>query len=132
MVAGTFLLRILGLALLLALATYVLWWGIRTCRALWRRGTSRWGVLVYNYGVRLFGGMAAIGITFIGGYVGATVAAVSDADVTRCMIAGAFLAAIFGIPVALGMGYWWGCEMARFYGLEPDADRPDAKNGARL
>jgi hypothetical protein len=116
-------LRILITIVLLAIPVGLLAWGARTCRSLWRRGTTPWGRLVYNYGVRGFGLSTAVSITVIGGYLGATALATSPADSLRCAVVGAIFAAIFGTPVGLGLGYLWGTSMAKFAGLEPDADR---------
>ena len=115
--------RILVTIVLLVIPLGSLAWGARTCRTLWRRGTTPWGRLVYNYGVRGFGLSTAVSITIIGGYLGATVLATSPADTWRCAIAGAIFAAIFGTPVGLGAGYLWDTWMAYFARLEPDVER---------
>lgn len=115
--------RILVTIVLVAIPVGLLSWGVRTWRTLWRRGTTPWGRLVYNYGVRGFGLSTAVSITVIGGYFGATVLATSPADSWRCAIAGAIFAAIFGTPVGLGLGYLWGTWMAYFAGVEPDVER---------
>jgi hypothetical protein len=39
----------------------------------------------------------------------------------RGAVVWAILGALFGIPVGLSMGYFWGRQMAWFYGVEPDA-----------
>jgi hypothetical protein len=106
--------------LLLSLPVLVLVWGFRTCRALWRQGITPWGRLVYNYGVRGFGVANAVAWTVLGGYFGATTIASSPDDALRCAIGTAFLTALFGTPIALGLGYWWGTTMAAFRGLAPD------------
>jgi hypothetical protein len=66
-----FLTPVVGL-LLLSLPLLLLVWGFRTCRTLWRRGTTPWGRLVYNYGVRGFGAMMAVFFVVAGAYFGAT------------------------------------------------------------
>jgi hypothetical protein len=66
------LIFVVGL-LFLSLPVLVLVWGFRTCRALWRQGTTPWGRLVYNYGVRGAGIANAVAWTVLGGYLGATV-----------------------------------------------------------
>jgi len=104
------------------------WWEVRTCRALWRRGTTEWGRLVYDLGVRCFGVRTAIVRVGLGGYCGAEGLADSSGDAARCAIAGALLGAAFGTPIALGMGYCWGAQRAWMYRLEPAADRPSAQH----
>jgi hypothetical protein len=115
--------RILTTFVLLAIPVGLLAWGARTYRTLWRRGTTPWGRLVYDYGVRGFGLSTAVSTTVICAYLGATVLATSPTDSWRCAIAGAVFAAIFGTPVCLGLGYLWGTWMAYFAGLEPDVER---------
>ena len=116
--------------LFLSLPVLLLVWGYRTCRALWRRGTTPWGRLVYNYGVRGCGIANAISWTILGGYVGATMIATSQDDVLRCAIGAAILTALFGTPVALGLGYWCGTKMASFAGLNPDPAPADKSRSA--
>jgi hypothetical protein len=113
---------IVGLGILMLIPIGLLIWGLRTCRSLWRRGTSPWGRLVYNFGVRGYGSAMAIFFIAGGAFIGATMVATSPSDVLACAIGGAIFAAMFGTPVALGMGYLWGSWMAFFEGLEPDAN----------
>ena len=121
------LLRMLILTLMALIPLAFLWWGIRTCRSLWRHGSTAWGHLVYDKGVRGFGVFVSVGFVGIGARLGSTAFAESSGDTVQCAIYGAILGGIIGIPVALGMGYFWGAQMAWFLGLEPDADRPSAK-----
>lgn len=105
----------------------LIWWGIRTCKSLWRRGSDDWGRLVYNYGVRGYG--VAMALFFICGaaYYGWNNLAQSPDARVWCALICAFLAAIFGTPVGLGMGYWWGSSMARYYGFVPTDSRVRGK-----
>jgi len=129
---------LLGLAVLLLIPIGLLIWGFRTCRLLWRRGTTTWGRLVYNYGVRGVGASNAVAWTVLGGYFGATNIATSADDILRCLIGTALLVALFGTPVALGFGYWIGTTMASIWGLEPDPSpkslnkRLERSRGSRL
>jgi hypothetical protein len=119
--------RILVLVLLASVPVAICWWGVRTCRTLWRHGSTEWGRLVYDVGVRGFGVSVAVVMVACGGYIGAKIVALSSADAVPCAIAGAIFCAVFGMPVALGLGYFWGTQMAWFEGLEPDKDRLTAK-----
>ena len=110
----------LGLSALVLLAIGVLVWGVRTCRVLWRRGTTPWGRLVYNFGVRGVGAANAVVGALYAGYLGATQLATGPEDAVRCAIGAAIVAALFYTPVALGLGYVWGTWMAWFAGLTPD------------
>jgi hypothetical protein len=111
----------IAFAVLIAVAAALIWWGVRTCRTLWRHGTSQWGILVYNHGVKGFGVLTAVSYVLGAAYLGwSTIAATPD-DRLACAIASALFAAAFGTPVALGMGYLWGTWMARYLGYEPDA-----------
>ena len=116
----SFLTLVVGL-LLLSLPLLLLVWGFRTCRTLWRRGTTPWGRLVYNYGVRGFGAMMAVFFIVAGAYFGAAGFGDAGADAIRGAVVWGLFGALFGIPVGLSMGYFWGRQMAWFYGLEPDA-----------
>lgn len=115
---------VVGLSVLMLLPIGVLVWGVRTCRTLWRRGTTPWGRLVYNFGVRGFGVANAVAWTLCAGYLGATQLATGPEDTLRCAIGAAVLTALFGTPVSLGLGYWWGTKMAWFAGLTPDPEPP--------
>jgi len=110
LVAVVLLLVVLGLC----------WWGVRTCRALWRRGTTPWGRLVYNYGVRGFGVMLAVSLSLMAGYAAAGGADTSTEALWRGIVVVATVA-VFITPACLGLGYMWGTWMAYFTGLEPDA-----------
>jgi hypothetical protein len=102
-------------------------WSYRTIRALWRRGETKWGRLVYNYGVRVYGvGMAMVFTTYAA-HLGWSVVATSDEYRLACAIVGAALGAILGIPIGLGMGYIWGKQMAAIQGLKPDSKPTHAK-----
>ena len=116
-----FLTIVVGL-LLLSLPLLLLVWGFRTCRTLWRRGTTPWGRLVYNYGVRGYGAGMAVFFVVAGAYFGATGFGDFGAGAIRGAAVWAILGALFGIPVGLSMGYFWGRQMAWFYGLKPDAE----------
>ena len=96
------------------------WWGVRTCRALWRRGTTPWSRLVYDYGVRKFGVMSAATGTLSAGYFAFSGADTWQQALWRAIAVGA-ATAILVTPVCLGMGYIWGTWMANFLGFEPDA-----------
>lgn len=114
------LVPVIGLLTLLGIVLALFWWSYRTIRTLLRRGDTKWGRLVYNYGVRGFGACTAVLIIACAAYLGGTVLATSDDDSLACAIAGAIFGAIFGIPVGLGLGYFWGTQMAFFIGIEPD------------
>jgi hypothetical protein len=116
------LLPLLVLAVFASVLAALFWWGYRTCRNLWRRGTSAWGNLVYNYGVRGYGATMAVFLIALSGYVGATQLATSEDDRFACTVVGLVFGALFGTPVALGLGYFWGVWFARVKGLEPDTD----------
>lgn len=121
---------LLSVTLLVSLIATVLgmcWWSYRTIRALWRRGDTKWGRLVYNYGVRGFGACTSVTIIVCTAYLGATELATSNEDRYWCAIAGAIFGAIFGIPVGLGLGYFWGTQMAAFAGLDPDPGQTRSK-----
>jgi hypothetical protein len=105
---------------LLLLILGLFWWGVRTCRALWRRGTTPWGRLVYNHGVRGFGVMLAVTLSLFAGY-SAYIGADSLHEALWIGLISGGLVAIFITPACLGLGYIWGTWMAFFVGLEPDA-----------
>lgn len=111
----------IGLLILVGIVLALCWWSYRTIRTLWRFGNTEWSRLVYNYGVRGFGACTAVTIIACAAYLGATELATSNEDRLRCAIAGAICGAIFGIPVGLGLGYFWGRQMAALRGLEPDS-----------
>jgi hypothetical protein len=114
--------------LLLASAVLVAcWWARYTYRLLWRKGTTEWGHWVYDKGVRSFGVTVSVTLVVIGGYLGGTVVALSNDDVVGCTLAGAAFGALFGLPVSLWLGYFWGAQAAWVYGLKADEDRPSAK-----
>jgi hypothetical protein len=110
---------ILGALVLLLIVVGWCWWGFRTYRALWRRGTTPWSRLVYDYGVRVFGVISAVTWGVIAGYFGASGAATSGEALSRAIVVGVAVAIIV-TPVCLGMGYMWGIWMAYFTGLERD------------
>jgi hypothetical protein len=114
------LVSVIGLIILVGIVIALFWWSYKTIRTLWRRGNTKWGRLVYNYGVRGFGACTAVTIIACAAYLGATELATSNDDRLACALAGAIFGAIFGIPVGLGLGYFWGTQMAAFAGLEPD------------
>jgi hypothetical protein len=111
----------IGLLILVGIVLALCWWSYRTIRTLWRFGNTEWSRLVYNYGVRGFGACTAVTIIACAAYLGATELATSNEDRLRCAIAGAICGAIFGIPVGLGLWYFWGRQMAALRGLEPDS-----------
>lgn len=100
------------------------WWGYRTFRALWRGGETRWSHLVYGQGARGFGVMMAMIFSTCGGYFGWVLPASSIGYHLTFTVVGAMFGAIFGFPVGLGIGWFWGTLMAATLGLEPDAKRP--------
>ncbi len=100
------LVPVIGLIILVT-ALALCWWNYRTIRTLWRRGNTKWSRLVYNYGVRGVGACTAVTIIACTAYLGVTVLATSNEDRPLCAIAGAIFGAILGIPVGLGMGYFW-------------------------
>jgi hypothetical protein len=118
---------LLALAALLLVAGGVLIWGIRTCRKLWRTGSTPWEVCVYGSGVKGFGSLVALGFVVYGAYVGWTRVAITEEHRLPCAFVGAAFAAVFGTPVALGWGYLWGTKMAAHFGYAP----PDEDGGAK-
>jgi hypothetical protein len=116
---------VIGLITLAGVLLALCWWSYRTVRSLWRRGTSEWGRLVYDLGVRGFGAFMGVFLFVGSAYVGAMVLATSKEDRIGCAVAGAIVGAILGTPVGLGMGYFWGTTMAAFLGLEPDSMNPN-------
>jgi hypothetical protein len=111
----------IALAVLISVVAALIWWSVRTCRTLWRDGTSQWGILVYNRGVKGFGVLTAICYVLGAAYIGWSDIAATPDDRLACAIAAALFATLFGTPVALGMGYVWGTWVARYHGYEPDA-----------
>src|SRR5579859_7448018 len=114
------LVPVIGLLTLIGIVLALFWWSYRTIRTLWKHWDTKWGRLVYNYGVRGFGACTGVAIIACAAYLGGTVLATSDEDSLAYAIAGAIFGAIFGIPVGLGMGYVWGTQMAFFMGIERD------------
>jgi len=114
--------RVILIVVAAAISFAACWWSVRTCRLLWRRGTTAWGRWVYDAGVRGFGVILAISAAAFGGYAGATALAVGADDRLRCGFLGAIVGIVLGLPIALGSGYVWGTWMAKFYGLKPDDD----------
>jgi hypothetical protein len=53
------LIPVIGLLTLVGIVLALFWWSYRTARKLWKRGDTKWGRLVYNYGVRGFGASTA-------------------------------------------------------------------------
>jgi hypothetical protein len=111
---------VFGCSVLLAITLALLVWGLRTVRELWRFGTTPWSRLVYNHGVRGCGVLTAISLCALVGYFGPETLSVPSEDRVGWTIGCAALAAIFGTPVAFGLGYWWGVAMAYFMGIARD------------
>ncbi len=95
------------------------WWTAHTWRQLWRCGRSAWEILVYNYGVRIFGFSTAILIIFLVSRLGS--AADGSTSFGPMMIFGVLAGVFFGVPVALHLGYFWGCVFATIVNVEHDS-----------
>ena len=79
---------------------------------------------MYGQGARGFGVMMAMIFSTCGGYFGWVLPASSIGYHLTFTVVGAMFGAIFGFPVGLGIGWFWGTLMAATLGLEPDAKRP--------
>ena len=96
------------------------WWTVQTYQLLWRRGRSEWERLVFDSGVRLFGrSMAAF---FVAGsaWLGWTIGPGQN-DPWRWLAAVLLSGVVFGVPVALHLGYYWGSRIATLSGIERDS-----------
>ena len=91
-----------------------------TLRRLWRRGTSAWGRIVYESGVRRFGVTMWLVWTFANPFWTAW-------DEGRPLLSGTVLAqmivnALVGVSLWLWAGYWWGRVLARVFGVLRPSD----------
>ena len=99
--------------------------GIWTWRRLWRHPvTDRYSTLVYRHGVRRFGGLLFVAMTFV--------MPLFEADsplgpsVASSRFWGDFvLRAMIGVPLWLWTGYWGGRTLAWITGLRPSASTRD-------
>jgi hypothetical protein len=99
--------------------------GIWTWRRLWRHPvTDRYSTLVYRHGVRRFGGLMFVAMTFV--------MPLFEADsplgpsVASPRFWGDFvLRAMIGFPLWLWTGYWGGRTLAWITGLRPSASTRD-------
>ena len=71
----------------------------------------------------------AVAFVVAGAYIGWTRIAITPEDRIWCAIAGAAFAIVFGIPVALGWGYFWGTTMAYFLGYTRPEKSPTRDTG---
>ena len=98
---------------------------VQTWRRLWRRGRDPWEQTVYDRGVRGFGGSMAVLSPVIA--VAVTLGSSSERDATGlagAVAVGLVVGVLFGTPVALWGGYWWGRGMASTFGLSRPVRRP--------
>ena len=110
-----------ALALFAIGAALTLVLGIWTWRRLWRHPiTDAYSTLVYRHGVRGFGVLMFLSMTFV--------VPLFEADsplgpaVASPRFWGDFvLRAVIGFPLWLWAGYWWGRLMAWFAGVRPNA-----------
>jgi hypothetical protein len=99
--------------------------GIWTWRRLWRHPiTDRYSTLVYRHGVRGFGILMFVSMTFV--------VPLFEADsplgpsIASPRFWGDFvLRAAIGVPLWLWAGYWWGRTMAWVTGIRPTAPTVD-------
>ncbi len=94
------------------------WWTVRAWKQLWRCGRSPWERMVYDHGVRLFRWMTAASIVAIITSLGWQ--ADAGAPFGPLMMTGALGAVVFGLPVSLHLGYFWGNAFAKVVGVERD------------
>lgn len=94
------------------------WWLVRTWKQLWRLGRGRWEQMAYDYGVRGFGVYIAVVIIILVTLLGRN----SDANGAfgPLMMGGAAASIFFGVPIALHLGYFWGCAFAALVGVQRD------------
>lgn len=117
------LLFFLALALLFAGAGVAT---VHTWRRLWRRGRDPWEQTVYDRGVRGFGASMAILSPVIA--IASTLSSSSERNATGfsgAVAVGLVLGVLFGTPVALWGGYWWGRGLASTFGLSRTVRRPN-------
>jgi len=95
------------------------WWTVSTWKQLWRKGRSKWEILVYDHGVRGFGlGTAACQIGIFA-YLGRS-ADPPGPFAGPMTVAGALAGLFFGVPVCLHLGHYWGRRFAQVMGIEHD------------
>jgi hypothetical protein len=95
------------------------WWAAHAWNQLWRRGRSDRERMVYDYGVRGFGALGALGSILYGAWQGWQN---DDGQLFGSLMIFGILAGLFlGTPFFLHFGHWWGTTMAKFMGLEADA-----------
>jgi H+/Cl- antiporter ClcA len=92
------------------------WWAAQSWQLLWRQGDNKWERVVYNYGVRGFGICMALAIPTILGCFGAS-SGDGTTDSLRWLVGGVFFGVVFGLPVCLHLGYFWGVAFAKFNGI---------------
>ena len=112
--------RLVASIIVLLMVLAWIWWSNKTIRVLWRRGDTKWGRLVYSYGVKGLGVWMGVFFIAYAAYSGWNLEAASNEYRFVHASLLAILGAILGIPVGLGIGYVWGTMMATFVGLEPD------------
>jgi hypothetical protein len=74
--------------------------------------------MVYDYGVRGFGALGALGSILYGAWQGWQN---DDGQLFGSLMIFGILAGLLGTPFFLHFGHWWGTTMATFMGLEADA-----------
>jgi hypothetical protein len=106
----------IGLGALLAVA---LAGGVLTWRRLWRSDSSRYGRLVYHYGVRWFGLlMWALTSLVLPQRVLEYHPGSSPVGLSIAMLG----SAVLSFPICLWGGYWWGRTMALIFGVRDVKD----------
>ena len=93
------------------------WWGAYTWQQLWRNGQGKWERLVFNYGVRRFGLATTLSFMVILGCFGAA-SGDGRVDSLRWLVGGVYFGAVFGLPVGLHTGYFWGVACAKVMGIK--------------
>ncbi len=97
------------------------WWLVHSWRLLWRCGRSRWEHSVFDLGVRTFGVAVALLLIVIGASLGIN-ADVGGTALAPMMLAGAVVSLIFGLPISLHLGHYWGRRCAEVLGVQREPD----------
>jgi hypothetical protein len=110
----------LALTLFALGASVTLLVGLWTWRRLWRHPiTDRYSTLVYRHGVRGFGVLMFVTMTFVVPFFEAD-SPLGPGVASRRFWGDFVLRAMIGVPLWLWAGYWWGRTMAWVTGVRPD------------